>query len=53
MIGIELKIINFIKKKIDQVDVSYWAKFIYKVCFYNSIVSIEKRRSETPFSEIR
>ena len=53
MTGIELKIINFINKKIDHVDVSYWAKFIYKVCFYNSVVSIEKRQSEIPFSEIR
>ena len=41
------------KQKIDHVNVSYWAKFIYKVCFYNSIVSIEKRQSEIPFSEIR
>ena len=41
------------KKKIDQVDVSYWAKNIYKVCFYNSIISIEKRQNEIPFSEIR
>ena len=41
------------KHKINQVDVSYWAKFIFKVCFYNSIVSIEKRRSEIPFSEIK
>ena len=40
------------KQKIDYVDVSYWAKFIYKVCFYNSIVSIEKRQSETPLSEL-
>ena len=41
------------KQKIDHVDVSYWAKFIHKVCFYNSIVSIEKRQNEIPFAEIR
>ena len=41
------------KQKIDQVDVSYWAKFIYKVSFYNSIIAIEKRRNEIPYSEIR
>ena len=41
------------KQKIDQVDVSYWAKYIYKVSFYNSIIAIEKRQSEIPFNEIR
>lgn len=41
------------KQKIDQVKVSYWAKYIYKISFYNSIISFEKRQSEIPFSEIR
>ncbi len=41
------------KKKIDQIDVSYWAKFIYKISFYNSIISIDKRLSDIPFSQIR
>ena len=44
---------KFYKQIIDQVEVSYWSKFIYKICFYNSIISIEKRQSEIPFSEIR
>ena len=41
------------KKKVDQVDVSYWARNIYKISFYNSIIAIEKRRSDIPISEIK
>ncbi len=41
------------KKKIEYVDVSYWAKFIYRISFYNSIVTFEKRKNEIPFSQIR
>ena len=48
-----IKNYRFYKKKVDKVDVSYWAKFVYKVCFYNSIIAIEKRRSAIPYSEIR
>ena len=41
------------EQKIDEVDVSYWAKNIYKISFYNSIVVFEKRKSEIPFSVIK
>ena len=44
---------KFYKQKIDQVEVSYWAKFIYRISFYNSIVAIEKRKSKIPFSQIK
>lgn len=44
---------KFYKQKIDQVATSYWAQFIYKVSFYNSVISIEKRLSEVPYSEIK
>ena len=41
------------KKKIDNVDVSYWAKNIFKISFYNSIIAISKKESEIPISMIK
>ncbi len=41
------------KRKIDNVDVSYWAKNIFKISFYNSIIAISKKESEIPISMIK
>ena len=41
------------KQRINNVNVSYWAKYIYKISFYNSVIAVEKRPSEIPFSQIR
>ena len=41
------------KKKIDEVNVSFWAKNIHKISFYNGIVVFEKKESQIPFVQIR
>ena len=41
------------KNKIDEANVSYWAKNIHKISFYNSIVVFEKKESQIPFVQIR
>tara|TARA_B100001250_G_scaffold133623_1_gene114210 strand:- start:564 stop:1229 length:666 start_codon:yes stop_codon:yes gene_type:complete len=41
------------KQKVSEVNVSYWAKNIFKISFYNGVVAFEKRQNQTPFSEIR
>ena len=41
------------KKQVDKVNVSYWAKNINKISFYNSIIVFEKKESQVPFSQIR
>ena len=41
------------KKKIDEANVSFWAKNIHKISFYNSIVVFEKKESQIPLSQIR
>ena len=41
------------KKKIDEANVSFWAKNIHKISFYNSIIVFEKKESKVPFSQIR
>ena len=41
------------KKKIDEVNVSFWAKNIHKMSFYNGIVVFEKKEIQVPFCQIR
>ena len=41
------------KKKIEEANVSFWAKNIHKISFYNNIVLFEKKESQIPFSQIR
>ena len=41
------------KVQLDSVPVSYWAKNIYKITFYNSIVAFEKKSSQIPRSCIK
>ena len=41
------------KKKIDRANVSFWAKNIYKISFYNSIVLFEKKENQIPIDQIR
>ena len=41
------------KQKIENVEVSFWAKNIYKIIFYNSIIYFEKKISEVPRCEMK
>ena len=34
------------KQKVSEVNVSYWAKNIFKISFYNGVVAFEKRQNQ-------
>tara|TARA_B100000700_G_C14837485_1_gene757535 strand:+ start:176 stop:847 length:672 start_codon:yes stop_codon:yes gene_type:complete len=40
------------REPVNKANVSYWAKNIYKISFYNSIIAFEKRKNTIPFATI-